>query len=265
MVAGALAGAVMSVSLTHTRPGPAFWICLASAVWLIYTADHLLDGLKNKEKSGNPRYRFHYRHRKVIIAVMVAVALCSAYIAIRSLPHEIILFGSGLGLFSLLYLALNWISIAYRIKYLGKEFIIAIIYVAGVWGGPLVMAGGVPASASLVAMAIYLLMAIVNLLTLSCSDSGQDQEEGQPSFTVYYGKAFTYRWIYILSLGSMMLSIIALFIFEDKLYKATFAILLVMSLLQALIIYNQRYTRRRWLLRQLGELIFWIPSFILLV
>src|SRR5277367_4160689 len=44
---------------------------LGLTVWIIYTADHLLDAKKIKQSASTDRHRFHQRHFKALLTVMI--------------------------------------------------------------------------------------------------------------------------------------------------------------------------------------------------
>lgn len=52
---------------------------LSVAVWLIYTADHIIDGFKVNGESGILRYDFHYQHRYLVIIISLLLAGFLAY------------------------------------------------------------------------------------------------------------------------------------------------------------------------------------------
>lgn len=57
----------------HIPLPPAIPAAMFLAVWIVYAADRLLDGL-NPTDICEPRHRFHYRHRRIFTIAIVAAA-----------------------------------------------------------------------------------------------------------------------------------------------------------------------------------------------
>ena len=49
VVIGALAVGLFAIKLLLVRPNPWWWLVLALSVWVVYTADHLIDGFQQKQ------------------------------------------------------------------------------------------------------------------------------------------------------------------------------------------------------------------------
>ena len=57
----------------HVRLPPAVPAAMFLAVWIVYAADRLLDGISSTDIS-EARHRFHHRHRRQFIATLIAAA-----------------------------------------------------------------------------------------------------------------------------------------------------------------------------------------------
>ena len=99
---------------------------LAAAVWLIYTADHLLDARSIPTKP-SPRRKFHKESSKYLKWVAIVVLLSSAP-AVLTIPRIVLWNGLILSIACVLYLAVA--------RLLGrrgaKELAIAVIYASGI-------------------------------------------------------------------------------------------------------------------------------------
>ena len=109
VVLGALATGIFAARLVGVGIDLAWLAVLAGAVWVVYTLDHLLDGLKTKENSHIYRHRFHYLHRRAIILTLAVAALLTAILAFSCLENNILLWGAYLSLFVLGYFALHYL------------------------------------------------------------------------------------------------------------------------------------------------------------
>jgi len=265
VVTGALAGAMLAVKVTGSHPVTAFWFCLASSVWLVYTADHLLDGMKNRNRSESPRHLFHYRFKKTLFISILVLGLSTALLAFTYLPAQLILFGTALGIFVLLYLFITWILGRKGKRYFFKEGIIAIVYVAGIWGGPLVFTGKPPHMETVLIIIAFFFLALNNLLTLSYYEEIKDRKDGHYSFTVVHGKKATLALIMIFFLLISFLFIRA--IVNAHSAATTFAcfIFFIMGILQLFLVFFKNIFGKKYRYRILGELVFWLPGLILLL
>ena len=260
VVAGAIAGASFAVTLLSVHPGMAFWICLPVAVWLIYTTDHLLDGLKNREKSRSIRHFFHYRYRFILGTAIVIFGAIAAVVAFNYLPIGLVRFGILIGALSLLYLFITWYLSRHSNKYFFKEVVIAFIYIIGIWGGPLILFGYRHHPVILIILPIYLSMALINLFTLSYFDLETDRQDRHNSFTVIFGKKVTLTLILLLLTLGFILSVSMLLLYTEERIGAGSIILMVMILFQFLIVIFKDSFFVQHHHRPLGEAIFILPA-----
>ena len=98
---------------------------LGLTVWIIYTADHLLDAHRLKHEAASQRHRFHQRNFRMLLVIMV-VAILVNLLLILFVRQPILNWGIGLLLIIMLYLALQQNLRAF------KELVVALLYVAGV-------------------------------------------------------------------------------------------------------------------------------------
>src|SRR4051812_9025759 len=105
-------------------------LSLGLTVWIIYTADHLLDAKKITETASTERHRFHQRNFKVLfIALMVASLVVS--ILIFFIRRPVFIGGLLLSVIVIIYLMLQ------RYLKFVKEFVGALLYSGGVMLAPL--------------------------------------------------------------------------------------------------------------------------------
>lgn len=89
VVAGVACGGLLAEDLAQTRMKPAWWITLLTAVWSVYTVDHLLDAFRPGARPNTARHAFHRRHARGLVmalAVTVTVGFSAAWLAATSAP-----------------------------------------------------------------------------------------------------------------------------------------------------------------------------------
>ena len=195
VVAGAACGGLLAEHMARARMLPGWWIALLTAVWCVYTGDHLLDARRATAGPATYRRAFHRRHAKTLAAALAAATL-AGLAAAWTLRPPVRLFGVGLTAAVLAYLASAQGLILPRLP---KEPMAGLLYAAGIWGGPIVMGlGSTPAL--LVAASLQALAAILNLLMVGVFETRVDLEEGHRSFALRWGRERARGWILTASL-----------------------------------------------------------------
>jgi hypothetical protein len=159
-------------------------LSLAMSVWIIYTADHLLDARRIKDPASTERHRFHQRNFKALcIAVTVMVV---ADLVVVSLIRKAVLKG-GLILICICLLYL----LAHRLIRFPKELLIAILYTAGVLL-PSLPVTPLPINDWPIALMIqFMLTALLNLTIFSWLDRERDQKDGNTSIISLIGEKYS--------------------------------------------------------------------------
>jgi len=206
VVAGAACGGLLAEHMTRTRMLPGWWVALLTAVWCIYTGDHLLDATRATAEPATYRHAFHRRHAKALTAAL-AVAALVGLAAAWTLRPPVRLFGAGLTVAVLAYLASAQDLVLPRLP---KEPMAGLLYAAGIWGGPMVMGAGSTA-ALLLAASLQALAAILNLLMVGVFETRVDREEGHRSSALRWGRERVRRWILNASLpGTLVAGVLVL-------------------------------------------------------
>lgn len=183
VVAGAACGGLLAEHMARSRMLPGWWVALLTAVWCIYTGDHLLDATRATAEPAAYRHAFHRRHAKALTAALGA-ALVIGVAAASTLRPPVRLFGIGLSFAVMVYLASAQGLIFPRLP---KEPMAGILYAAGIWGGPIVMGVG-STPALLLAASLQATAAILNLVMLGLFEARVDLQEGHRSFTLRWGR-----------------------------------------------------------------------------
>ncbi len=87
ITAGALCTGYLFARLAGVHMHWTWYWLLPSTVWLIYTADHLLDGIRLKEEALTPRHYLHYYYRKPITIALFFLAGINLLVAIFYMPQ----------------------------------------------------------------------------------------------------------------------------------------------------------------------------------
>lgn len=172
---------------------------LASAVWLIYTADHLRDAEKSK-KSNRERYVFHRRNKKALTLTSMGVLIFSAPLVFY-IPVIIFIGGLALAILSLIYLLVQ-----HRLSvWFSKELYVAIIYSCGILMVPMLMS----MTSRWEYLIILFILTFINLIIFSWYEKSEDESDGFTSIATQLSERTLDRLIYILlafGLGMSFLS-----------------------------------------------------------
>lgn len=242
---GELLGVTINISV---------FIALSLTVWIIYTADHLLDSRKLKTSASTFRHRFFQLHHTIFIVLLVIAVLADSIIVIN-FPRPLSMAGSYLILPIIIYLLLQRFISPF------KELCGAIFYTAGVMLPALVLRT-IPMSSFLVIAAIqFFLVAWMNLLLFSLFDKERDERDYQVSFATKYGEIKTHRFIFMIFLGILGLTLYQVF------YQHWFTglIMLAMSLVLLLMVFKKDWFMLNERFRLTGDAIFFLPLLYFLI
>ncbi|MDX2245509.1 MAG: hypothetical protein SF052_01935 [Bacteroidia bacterium] len=261
VVVGALASGGMAAQILQVAMPSAWWWALPISVWVIYTADHLLDAHRLKEQAHTERHLFHYRYFRVLSAIwMGAFVICIALIPFL-VPLPILEMGLIMGGFVAFHLGLvQWVG-GKTSWLLQKELGVALIYAAGVWGGPLVMTGDPLTQVEIILFLQFFLIALINLMIFSLFDLETDTRDRQTSFVRAIGAKKTIGFIFFFSAGVALcgLGLASEFSPEEwaveAIYGAMVAILLLLVVQRKWFGQKERY--RVW-----GDGVFFLPFLI---
>ncbi len=185
---------MLAVFLTETSPPWSWWIILPITVWVIYTADHIMDGLKTGPESKIKRHKFHRNFLKSLGILTLITGAMIPLLAILTLPQNIFIAGLILGIISLLHVIFSYYSFHWYIK----EIFIAVIYTTGVWFVPFIEARNLSIEA-IAGFVLLLSSAVLNLLFFSFMEHDLDIRDGHRSITTQFGKNNICIFIYLLS------------------------------------------------------------------
>lgn len=210
IVLGAIGGLYFAARVFHHEPSVYFYITLASAVWVVYIADHIFDGIRTKTNSTD--YIFHYKNRKILISAGVILVLISACFALFYLEDELIIFGISTFILVLLYLALNYFF-RNKQRFFPKELLIALIYTWGIFGGVILITGEINLVQLLMVFNFFLVV-MANVLLFSYTDMEQNKQENYTIISTRLGTGKARKLILLIILISIVTCFITGFLFS---------------------------------------------------
>lgn len=171
---GVLGSGAFAKTLLKASMKPVWWFLLPASVWVIYTADHLMDARKVGARSVNVRHKFHFDHFKILAVLAVVVALTCVVVAF--LYSRELVFAGGFVMGGLAFLH---IVIAYwgKVRF-GKEISVAVVYACGVWFAPFLNRGVAIEPVHIAAFVFFILAAVLNLFMNSVIEFALDRHEG---------------------------------------------------------------------------------------
>jgi hypothetical protein len=247
---GAVCCALFFAKMLHVTLLSYGMIALGLTVWIIYTADHLLDTRKLNTTASTTRHKFHQLHFKSIVtALIVAGAIdCLVIFFIR---RPVLINGLFLGLGVALYLLLH------RYVKIVKEFSIALLYTSGVLLPSISVASFTIDTFPTVIVLQFFITALINLLLFSLYDFDNDIHDGHPSFATITGQRVVRVALAILFTGVFMLSLLS---FQPK---ASLVIIGMNAFMLPLFVLPNIF-KARDSYRLIGDAVFFIPILYLL-
>ncbi len=263
VVLGALSVGLFVIHVLNVSPPLCWWSVLATAVWSVYTADHLLDGAGGGVDSQMFRHQLHYKERKILIIFLI---LSGSYALICSLfcfDLPIITGGIMLGVFVVFYLVFTFVARKYNF-YFQKEFFVSLVYVSGIWFAPLIWYGVSPPPVILVIFIIFFLFGWIDGLMIASLDRQRDLQDHQISFATYYGNRATDYFIITLLVLSALLLVLGFVMGRNDNFRGAFMLLLLIDVAFVVLFSQRKRLYEKPFYRFFLEMIFWIPAGIIL-
>lgn len=246
VVAGAVFSSLYFSVLLGVKPDSYSLIVLGLTVWIIYTADRLLDVRNLPCAATTDRHKFHQRYFNKLWG---AIVLGGIFVLILSLLLDRTVLVGGIFLAALICI---YLRVQYKLCI--KEFIVASLYTAGVLLPSLGLLTRPLASEHYLLIAQFFIVALVNLLLFSWFEYQSDKGSGFSSFVTAYGKELTIRLIWILNFSSTVIAGWVFFhwhTFSTLVFLCMTFILLAISCSPTYFSVNSRY-------RQLGDAVFFL-------
>lgn len=230
-------------------------LCLGLTVWVIYTADHLIDAKWIKQPASALRHQFHQRHFKTII-YFLAIACLIVISLLFFVQLSILIWGLYLSVLVIIYLALQ------RKLGLFKEVIGALLYSIGVMIPVIATPNESLKTMVSIPAILFFNTALINLILFSWFDIENDMADKQPSIATILGNSTTGILLSVLCLIQLGLLLLAFSMGSYNSYLLVFALMLI--ILFSLFIKSEWFaTADKY--RIMGDAVFLIPLLHLLL
>jgi 4-hydroxybenzoate polyprenyltransferase len=234
IIAGALASLVFSSSVMGIDLPRTYYTILALTVWLIYTADHLMDGAKTRGKSASDTHNFFYKFKVPVILLFLMVLVFTFRLAMYRLDEKIIEFGMTPAITVIIYLLLNrYYGNAYKWFFI-KELWIALIYTLAIWGGPVIYAGDVINYPQMMMITSFGLIIFSNVLIYSVYEYKSDTQDNNKSFVRDFGLRAAVNTV-VYSLAIAILIALSAFLFPGINFIQCIPVILISALMLMII------------------------------
>ena len=236
-------------------------VLLGIGVWLIYTLDHLLDGMKLKERGASLRHHIHYKYRVQIAWLFAIVALLFLVLSFTFLDKSVIYFGLGLAALTALHFLINFL-VKPSAKIFLKEPMIAFVVTLALLGIPCAQHEA-DWRGSVLPFILLFFINLANLLIFSFYDHQEDEESGIKSLSVIIGQARIRIYAAATLLGAVLV-LVALTIFTQHDIEVH-VIFALMILCLTIILLKWRYFALKGRYRFWGDFIFILPILYFLI
>lgn len=251
VAAGAVIGAAFFARILGVDLLVQGLVVLGLTVWLIYTADHLLDAYLMKHPASSARHKLHQHYFRPLLVALIIVGVVDIVVAFyirRQLIEPGIIFGAACGV----YLLLNrWL------RYM-KEIVAAVLYTGGVLLPSWSLAGSVSFDQVIVVVQ-FVMIVLANMFCFAWLSYEEDLRDEQQSMVTLFGVAVTRR---LLAATFVILGIF-FFVPISAEYTYTRLVLAPMGLVMLSIFLFPRYFGKEDRFRVVGDAVFLIPLTVL--
>lgn len=188
VVLGAVLSLLMVQHLSGVAPQLSISVCLALAVFVVYSADRLLDVFGKKESDIlTTRHRFYFRHFGGLALLTAQAIWVGGVVAWQALPDGIWAFGIKLTVAVMAYLLLVQLLPQWLKVFFPKEILTAFVYCVGIWGSVKAQGASTPIEWYWAAT-IFGLIALLNLLLFTYYEYDRDLKQKQAALFHRWGK-----------------------------------------------------------------------------
>lgn len=229
-------------------------ICLGLTVWMIYTADHLLDARKIEGQASTLRHRFHQANFNLLTGFLLLAGIID-FTLLFFIRAQVIYAGILLLCFVVVYLLLNrWLNYV-------KEISVAVLYCGGVMLPALSLGTSTLNIPDVTVMLCFFFTALINIIMFSWFDHDSDVRDGYNSFSVKFGRIFTKKFLY--ALFTMQFILLILLVLYGN-FEQALTLLLMNSILFLVFMQSIRFKQHEYY-RLAGDVVFLIPTVFLVI
>lgn len=247
---GAIACCLFFCKIFSVESKVAGLAALGLTVWIIYTADHLLDARRVKNTAATERHRFHQRYFKILLSAFGA-ALATDLLLIVYIRKPVFEYGVMLAGTVVFYFLIQR-----HLSFL-KEFFGALLYAGGVLLIPVSVKEGILSADEQILAGSFVMTALINLLLYSWFDHDQDKRDQNTSFTTTVGPRTAARVVISTQFVNGLLLMHLLF---NSTLTYEVLTLLVMNLVLAIIFTQKKHFASDDRYRLLGDVVFLLPA-----
>lgn len=262
---GVIGSGALAATFLHAKMRLVWWLILPAAVWVIYTADHLLDAKKIGKEIVNARHKFHREHFTLLATLASIVAVCCLIAAPLYLSDIVLQGGLLLCLLAALHLALAFWG---KIR-IGKEISVAVIYSLGVWFGPYLRRECSVSWLHITGFGLFILAALLNLFMNSIMEYEMDKRENLRFATGIFSLNRMRIFVMVSSwLSSLAILIVMKYIIKHRLETillAGFGFLFILCAAPGFIISEESFYKQHRRYRLQAEWIFAIGIVLLFI
>jgi hypothetical protein len=249
---GAIVCAAFFAHLFEVNILPQGFAALGLAVWMVYTADHLLDARKINQTASTFRHRFHQQHFW-LLATLLAAALLIELALLFFLRKPLFYNGLWLGLGVMAYVVINrWL------RYF-KEISGAMLYTCGVLLPAISLKGNWLSDTEKLTVAYFFLIVLTNLILFSWMDYERDLQDQNQSLVTQSGQNKAKVVIWLLFVASFCLSFFVLLPEPE----VTIILMLMDIILFCIFLFPGSFSKGERF-RYVGDAIFFLPAFVLI-
>ncbi len=266
IVLGALSGSIMAQKVFNTPINYSWLIILGISVWIIYTADHLLDSIKSKNLIAAERRLFYRKYFKLLFVLEIFFLIIVLYMSFKLIEIKLIKAGLIIGLLIAFYFLMLYLFNAKKTLLLQKEMIVALIYTTGIFIAPVSKVYPDINIYQILIIISFFLIVWADILLIAIFELNKDIHDNFTSLPVIIGIESTAGFMSILLyIAFIFIVLISLFSQINTIYTMSSIILFVIGISQ-IIIYKQRYCfSKNDIYRFATEAIFFLPAFMIFV
>ncbi|MEM9983297.1 MAG: hypothetical protein AAF734_12435 [Bacteroidota bacterium] len=230
---------------------------LGLTVWLIYTADHLMDAYRITHTAHTYRHFFHQLYFEIILVVAVFILLLTAWLTWMYLPSLTFRYGLLVSGLVLLHFGLAAIDRLQHWLIFHKETRTALVYTLGV-SLPAFSKSAVSLGALLLSAPFLLvfLVAYSNLLLISFFERSSDEEDNQVSLARKLGE---YQLTQLILIVFFLQACIILYGIWQGIPFALLLLIGLMTVTLAIILHYKRTFKYHESYRALADAVFFYP------
>jgi len=244
---GAVVGSLFFAKIYGVATSAPALISLGVTVWMIYTADRLLDVRDLKGEATSNRHRFHQRNQAKL-KYCLAGAMIIEIVLIFFMPRIIIKHGIVLFLIVMIYILLR------KRLHISKELLVAVLYTMGVvlpaWPEDQM------SFAMYLPILLFFITALINLIIFSWYEKENDLKDKQDSIATLVDEASIRLMLIVLFAVTFLISF---FLFFMTAYHFIALVFMAMTVVLLLIFRCRKFFAVRDYHRLLGDAVFLFP------